>query len=100
MELVKQKESRKNEDRNEYLNHKIQMTNDKISRYRHRLNILEEEEPFNKTNNQEELVHLSMDIKTLEERLEDLMKKKDYQNTEEKNRIRKFYRRFNDDDKN
>ena len=100
MELVKQKETRKNEDRNEYLNHKIQMTNDKISRYRHRLNILEEEEPFNKTNNQEELVHLSMDIKTLEERLEDLMKKKDYQNTEEKNRIRKFYRRFNDDDKN
>ncbi len=102
-EFIKRKEEKANRDRerNNYLDHKINVTQHKIDRHKHRLRMLEDQ-PFDKTNNEEELVHLSIDLKRLEERLEDLLKKRDYDEMKESNIIRRFFRDFEkgEDEKN
>lgn len=97
-EFIKRKEEKVNRDRerNNYLDHKINVTQHKIDRHKHRQRMLEGQ-PFDKANNEEELVHLSIDLKRLEERLEDLMKKRDYNEMKENNIIRRFFRDYEKD---
>lgn len=98
IEFIKRKEEKANRDRdrNNYLDHKINVTQNKIERHKHRQRVLEDQ-PFDKANNEEELVHLSIDLKRLEERLEDLMKKREYNEMKENNIIRRFFKDFEKD---
>lgn len=89
----KQERARKERNRNEFLEHNILLTRDKINRLRHKQSMLEEQ-PFdklNKLNNEEELVHLSIDLKNLEDRLESLLKRKEYNEMKDDNT---FFRKF------
>jgi len=96
-EFLKRKEerARRERDRNNFYDHKINHTRDKIERYKLRQQMLEEQ-PYDKLNNEEELVHLSIDLKNLEERLEDLLKKRDYNIMKENNLFRGLYRNNHD----
>jgi hypothetical protein len=87
----KKEEERRNNHRNQYLNRKIANTTDKIERYKHRLRHLEDQ-PFGKSNSEEEIVHLSIDLKNLEERLEELLKKRDYTEAKEDSLLRRMLR--------
>jgi hypothetical protein len=97
-DFIKRKEEKVNRDkeRNNFLDHKIDITQNKIDRHKHRQKMLEDQH-FDKSNNEEELVHLSIDLKRLEERLEDLLKKRDYDEMKENNIIRRFFRDFEKD---
>ncbi|WP_339622858.1 PIN domain-containing protein [uncultured Winogradskyella sp.] len=95
-DFIKRKQEKVNRDRDNFLEHKINVTQHKIDRHKHRQKMLEEQH-FDKSNNEEELVHLSIDLKRLEERLEDLLKKRDYDEMKENNIIRKFFRDFEKD---
>lgn len=103
-EFIKRKEEKANRERererNNYLDHQINVTQHKIDRHKHKLRMLEDQS-FDKINNEEEFVHLSIDLKRLEERLEDLLKKRDYDEMKESNRIRRFFIDFEkgDDEK-
>ena len=100
--LDKRKEEQsRNNHRNEFLNRKIAHTTEKIDRYKHRLRHLEDQ-PFGESNNEEELVHLSIDLKNLEEGLEELLKKRDYTEAKEDSFIRRMLRDIDreSDDKN
>ena len=61
-------------------------------------NILEEE-PFEKDNNQEEYIHLTIDLKSLEERLQSLKNERELSNNEN-NKYFKYFGKFNLDDEN
>lgn len=92
IQLNKRKEEERiANNRNQYLNRKIAHTTDKIERYKHRLRHLEDQ-PFGESNNEEETVHLSIDLKNLEERLEQLLKKRDYNEAEEDSLLRRMLR--------
>lgn len=88
--ITKRKEQERSiNNGNEYLNRKIANTTEKIERYKHRLRHLEDQ-PLGKSNNEEELVHLSIDLKNLEERLEELLKKRDYNESKENSLLRRI----------
>jgi hypothetical protein len=89
-------ERERERERSEYLDHKINITSEKIENYKSRLRNLEEHSIYDKSNSEEDMVHLSIDIKGLEERLEDLIKKRDYYDKKNKS-IRKWYFNFDKD---
>ena len=74
---LKQETDKKERERKDFLDHQINMTREKIAHAEHRLKLLREQ-PYDNLNNEEELIHLSIDIKSLEERLENLLNKRDY----------------------
>lgn len=95
-ELIKRKEeiSKRDSDRSDFEEHRISLTRNKIDRLKHKKRLIEEQ-PFDKLNNEEELVHLSIDLKSLEERLEDLLKKRAYNEKIENTIYSKYFRSFN-----
>jgi hypothetical protein len=98
LRFFKKKERNKSIDKAKYLEHKIQLVKEQINRLKHRQNILEGE-PFEKDNNQEEYIHLSIDLKTLEERLARLDNDRELSN-DENNKYFKYFRKYNLDDEN
>ncbi len=95
LRFFKKKERYKSRDKAQYLEHKIQLVKEQINRLIHRQNIIKEE-PFDKDNNQEEYIHLSIDLKSLEERLQSLKIDRELYN----NKYFKYFGKFNIDDEN
>ncbi|MEO2051597.1 MAG: PIN domain-containing protein [Allomuricauda sp.] len=91
---LKEERERRERERTNFLNHKIDLTRDQIERYKIRLRMLEER-PYDKLNNEEELMHLSIDIKDLESRLEELIKMRDFNDINDQTVLRNFFREFN-----
>jgi hypothetical protein len=96
MELVKRNETRRKNEQDEFSNHKISLISNSIDRNNHKMNLLQDN-PFNNSNNEEELVHLSIDTKNLEERLEQLIKRRDYSKVKESRFLGRIFGKFNDD---
>ncbi|WP_349663114.1 DUF4935 domain-containing protein [Cellulophaga lytica] len=98
-EQIKRREERvkREQTRNDYLDEKIAVTKHKIDRLKRKQNHLADQ-PFDRLNNEEELVHLTIDLNSLQERLEDLLKKREYNEMKQNSLFRKFYRDFNKDE--
>ena len=96
---LKKKESYKFRDKTQFLEHKIQSIKEQINRLKHRQIILEDE-PFQKDNNQEEYIHLSIDLKKLEENLERLYKDRERFSESENSKFLNIFRKYNLEDEN